>query len=156
MSPSATLQWQVDDGSGSGFIDLTNGPPFSGVTTDTLLISNISFQQNNFNFRCIATEGNCSDTSDIATLAVKGISVEEIFRDYGFTVFPNPVSDVVQIKNQTNHQVNYIITDEIGKVIYSGKLFKETNEINLSGVAAGMYYLRLTELSVKAFKLIKD
>lgn len=30
-----TYQWQVDDGGGSGFTDITNGGVYSGATTTT-------------------------------------------------------------------------------------------------------------------------
>ncbi|MBI5647308.1 MAG: HYR domain-containing protein [Ignavibacteriae bacterium] len=51
------LQWQVDQG--SGFTNLSNTPPYSGVTTPALGISAVTTSMNGYVFRCVAT-GACS------------------------------------------------------------------------------------------------
>lgn len=69
-----TLQyrWQAD--TGSGFLDLTNSPPFSGVTTVSLAVTNPSVTLNGIKFRCIVS-GVCTpaDTSSEATLTIATI-----------------------------------------------------------------------------------
>ena len=52
-----TYQWQVN--TGSGFTDLTNTAPYSGVTTNTLAITNAAMSMNNYSYRCIIT-GVCT------------------------------------------------------------------------------------------------
>lgn len=61
------LQWQEDQG--SGFVDLTNGGVYSGVTTTTLSLSSIPLSMSGYKYRLVAAA--CSPvTSNFATLTV--------------------------------------------------------------------------------------
>ncbi|HEY0029475.1 MAG TPA: T9SS type A sorting domain-containing protein [Bacteroidia bacterium] len=76
--PGVAYQWQVDQG--SGFINLSNVLPYSGVTTDMILITGATAGLNNYTYRCIVTNG-CApdDTSTAALLKVNvapGIAVQ--------------------------------------------------------------------------------
>jgi hypothetical protein len=62
-----TYQWQ--ENAGSGFVSLTNSGVYSGADDDTLNISNATGLTGN-TYRCIVTNGNGNDTSDIALLTV--------------------------------------------------------------------------------------
>ncbi|MBI5858871.1 MAG: M36 family metallopeptidase [Sphingobacteriales bacterium] len=65
---AAGYQWQVN--TGSGFTDLTNVAPYSGVTTATMTITGTTVSMNNYQFRCVI--GSCPTplTSNAATLVV--------------------------------------------------------------------------------------
>ncbi|MEP6712216.1 MAG: M36 family metallopeptidase [Ferruginibacter sp.] len=65
--PSLTYQWQVNPG--SGFVNITNAIPYSGATTNVLLITGVTVAMNNYQYRCIVT-GGTSVTSSAATLLV--------------------------------------------------------------------------------------
>lgn len=65
---NAGFQWQSD--LGSGFQNLINSGQYSGVTTNTLTVSNLNLANDNQIFRCIINVGTCTDTSTIATLSV--------------------------------------------------------------------------------------
>ena len=64
-----TYQWQVNDG--TGWVDLTNTAPYSGVTTTTLTITTATYLMNNYQYRVIIS-GACNPpaTSNAATLTV--------------------------------------------------------------------------------------
>lgn len=63
--------WQSNIG--SGWQNIPNSGQYSGVFTDTLLVSNVTMINNNQLFRCIISQGtNCGDTSDQAELLVCG------------------------------------------------------------------------------------
>jgi hypothetical protein len=66
--PSATYQWQTD--LGGGFENINDVGQYTGATSSTLTVSNVSLTNNNQPFRCIVTSGACSDTSDVAVLTV--------------------------------------------------------------------------------------
>lgn len=53
---NTTFQWQVN--TGSGFNNLSNGAPYSGVTTATLTISNAPLSLNGNKYRCLIN-GTC-------------------------------------------------------------------------------------------------
>ncbi len=63
-----TYQWQINQG--SGFVNLADVAPFSGVTTSTLTITAAGTVYNGNTFRCIVTNNCGSATSNIATLTV--------------------------------------------------------------------------------------
>ncbi|RAK23836.1 lamin tail-like protein [Flavobacterium aquaticum] len=65
-----TYQWQVD--TGSGFVNLTNGAPYSNVTTATLNITGATIGMNGYLYRCIVSgAAPCgSVTSNVGTLTV--------------------------------------------------------------------------------------
>ncbi len=52
-----SYQWQVN--TGSGFVNLTNTAPYSGVTTGTLSITNVTAGMNGYLYRC-AVSNTCS------------------------------------------------------------------------------------------------
>jgi len=65
-----TFQWQVD--TGSGFVDLVNGAPYSGVTAATLNITAAPITMNGYVYRCVVSgAAPCgSVTSNNGTLTV--------------------------------------------------------------------------------------
>lgn len=67
-------QWQVN--TGAGWSDLNNVPPYSGVTTNTLTLTNAGNGLNGFQFQCIVRSGTCTGvTSNTATLTVNPLPV---------------------------------------------------------------------------------
>lgn len=48
-------QWQVN--TGSGFVDLSNTAPYSGVTTATLTITGVTTGMNGYLYRCVVSNG---------------------------------------------------------------------------------------------------
>ena len=51
-----TYQWQVDTtGTGTSFVDLANGAPYSNVTTATLNITSATIGMNGYLYRCIVS-----------------------------------------------------------------------------------------------------
>lgn len=66
-----TYQWQEDQG--SGFANLTNNAPYSGVNSNTLTITGVTIGMNAYQYRCVVS-GTCTlnnDTSLVRTLTVK-------------------------------------------------------------------------------------
>ncbi|MVM37046.1 hypothetical protein GO730_04175 [Spirosoma sp. HMF3257] len=65
-SNATAYQWRVN--TGSGFTNLSDGTPYSGVTSTTLTIGNVA-GLNGYQYQCVAT-GAGSTTSTSATLTV--------------------------------------------------------------------------------------
>lgn len=67
-------QWQVN--TGSGFVDLTNTAPYSGVSTSTLTITGVTAGMQGNQYRCIVSNGCTSPiTSAAATISVGSVAV---------------------------------------------------------------------------------
>ncbi|MFN5910922.1 MAG: LamG domain-containing protein [Bacteroidota bacterium] len=63
-----TYLWQTN--LGLGFQNLSDAGQYSGTTTNTLTVNNVTISNNNQQFRCIVTDGNCEDTTDVAVVTV--------------------------------------------------------------------------------------
>jgi hypothetical protein len=61
-------QWQTN--LGLGYQNLSDAGQYSGTATNMLTINNLTISNNNQLFRCIVSDGNCSDTTDAATLTI--------------------------------------------------------------------------------------
>jgi hypothetical protein len=62
---SLTYQWQVN--TGSGFTNLSNGAPYSGVTTAVLTVSPLTAAMNNYQYRVIVSSTGCTSSATSAT-----------------------------------------------------------------------------------------
>lgn len=69
-----SYQWQVNQG--SGFVNLTNGSPYSGVSTNNLVVTAVTGALNNYQYRCVIN-GTCSApvTSAAGTLTVNPLPI---------------------------------------------------------------------------------
>jgi hypothetical protein len=62
------FQWQ--ENAGNGWTDLQNNATYSGVTTDTLTIYDVSLDFNGRTYRCVLTDDECTVITDVALLEV--------------------------------------------------------------------------------------
>lgn len=61
-------QWQ--ENTGSGWIDLQNNQDYSGVDNDTLTVHDVPLSYDGYTYRCVLTADNCTEISDVALLEV--------------------------------------------------------------------------------------
>lgn len=154
--PSATYQWQTD--LGVGFQNLNSVGQYSGSTTNSLTVSNVTMSNNNQPFRCIVSSGSCSDTTNIAVLTVNNnVGINESSQNNLFTVFPNPARSVINLKADSKllGQI-YSICDNTRRVVLSGKLNSENTTIELSNLSGGIYMFSVGENMKQTFKVIKE
>jgi len=72
-------------------------------------------------------------------------------------LFPNPATDLITIKlNHGTQQAAYSITNQIGQTMLSGNLADETSVIDVTALAAGMYFIKVGEHNHQSIKLIKQ
>ena len=82
-TPTPTVQWQVNNG--SGFTNITDGGVYSGSATGTLTITGATAAMNGYQYQAIFTNSGGSATSTAATLTV----------DFAPTVTTSPTSQTV-------------------------------------------------------------
>ncbi|MBS1557631.1 MAG: gliding motility-associated C-terminal domain-containing protein [Bacteroidetes bacterium] len=69
--PGLTYQWQVSTDGGATWNNLSNGAPYSNVTTATMNITGVTNGLNNYKYRAVlTTTGSCTINSPAATLTV--------------------------------------------------------------------------------------
>ncbi len=132
-----TYQWQVDNG--TGFVNLSNAGPYSGVTTDILTVSNISPWMNNYKFRCLITNNTCTDTSDMANLSLGNLSVNKLTR-LSVNIYPNPNQGNFVISDGSNLNFEMVtVYDVRGRIIQTFQNLENPTHLIMPILAPGIY-----------------
>jgi hypothetical protein len=125
----------------NGSIDFTVGEAIINTGTDGTNDLTQGFHQTNLNF----------------------LGVEDNAPNYEASIFPNPTSDVLNIKTSSFENVTYTLYDAQGKLVLQSILAAEVTPIQVSHLAPGAYSLQLTfeegkksASKSKTFKLIKS
>ena len=125
----------------SANIDFTLGEVIIATATDGTNDLTQGFHQTNWNF----------------------LGVEDHALNYEATIFPNPTSEVLNIKSSSFENVTYTLYDAQGKLVLQSTLAAEVTPVQVSHLSPGSYSLQLTfeegkEIASKSkiFKLIKS
>ncbi|MCC6703134.1 MAG: T9SS type A sorting domain-containing protein, partial [Fluviicola sp.] len=98
------------------------------------------------------TENGCVDTS--ACVVVTTVGVDENTFAETIKVYPNPNNGQFSIELADNSLVE--ITDILGKQVFKGNLQKGANQVNLSHIETGVYFVTIItggkQVSVKIVK----
>jgi len=140
-NPNSTYQWQTD--LGTGFQNISNAGQYSGVTNDTLTISNVGASNNNQLFRCIVNSSTCTDTSDIAALTVTGnTGFGDPLNSNPFNIYPNPANEQIIITGNSGVKNNlYQIVDVSGQIVMGGVLAPDKTVIDIRSLSSGSYFI---------------
>jgi hypothetical protein len=119
----------------SANIDFTIGEVIIDTGTDGTNDITQGFHQTNWNF----------------------VGLEDFAPDYEATIFPNPTSEVLNIRTSTFENVTYTLYDAQGKLVMQDILSAEQTPIQVSQLAPGSYSLTLNNQiqNLKTFKLVK-
>lgn len=129
-------QWQVN--TGSGFTNLTNTPPYSGVTTATLTITGVTTAMNTYKYRCVVNRaGACTDSSAYGKLTVLPLGVTEA-TTAAISVFPNPATTEVSVTGM--EKADILVYNSVGQLVLSAAA---ANKISLSDLPGGCYVVKL-------------
>ncbi len=92
------------------------------------------------------------------TIVVQGSSgITENQLQENISIYPNPATDVITIKAGTAIiGLTYIIADQTGKSVLTGKLNNETTSVDISQLAAGIYLFQVDEKRKQSFNVIKN
>lgn len=129
LGTSATYQWQ--ENAGTGFVNLTNTSPYSGVTTKTLNINPVAVGMHNNQYRCIRNSGTtCLDTSAAAVLTISnlGITPNQLGN---VSIVPNPVLNKLNINAPCSIN-KLVLFNLIGQVVYTANPESNTASIDMS------------------------
>jgi hypothetical protein len=120
----------------SGSIDFTIGEVVINTGTDGSNDLTQGFHQTNWNF----------------------VSIEDHVPSYEAIIFPNPTSEVLNIRTSTFENVTYTLYDARGKLVIQDKLSSVQTLIQVSKLAPGAYSLTLNNdtQNLKTFQLIKQ
>ena len=126
------------------------------VTSPTTTLAGLT-SSTSYDVQVIAhcTNGLESDPSATVTLTTTGIN--DYALDNSVTVFPNPTTGVVQIKNGEWRMENVEVYDAYGKLLYEMNVNDHTVNLDLGGYAKGTYFVRVTtERGVVTKRVVKN
>jgi len=86
-----------------------------------------------------------------STYAVAGIENELSFN---FNMYPNPVSDVLNIEYTSNGPVQVHIFSSLGELVYDNKITTGRINVDLSSLSSGLYTVNLIEDNQSASRTI--
>ena len=69
-TPMPAYLWHISKDNGSTWTPLDDKPPYGGVTTDTLIISNVALSMNKHQYHCVVKNPVCVAESDPAILTI--------------------------------------------------------------------------------------
>lgn len=122
----ATYQW----------INCNGNTPVSGATSQSFTpVSSGSYA-------VIITVGTCSNTSSCVTVTLSSTGIAEMAAET-IQVYPNPSTGQFIIELQSDNHV-LIMTDLLGKVVYSQPVKQGKQEINVSHLEEGIYTMTIS------------
>jgi hypothetical protein len=147
--PSPIYQWQEDPG--TGFVNLVNVWPYSGVGTNTLTIHNASIHLNTTHYRCYITNGSpCTDTSASAILIVQTNTGIKQSAANLLSIYPNPAHDQVSICLPSSDGTA-ILMSQLGQIVAQQTTASGTMHFDLTNLPAGMYFIKINGTEVRRF-----
>ena len=153
MADSASsYRWVMD--AGSGFDDIADGNRYKGVKDDTLRLVSVQSTMQGYKFRCIVSNGLCTDTSDVVTLHLTNVAGIFAHAQNSIRISPNPVSERLRIEfEKPVRNIPYEILDVTGKTCMQGIIAERSGWIDIASLPAGMYLFRTTAGASRLLKL---
>lgn len=95
-------------------------------------------------------------TSDIAGSGACGLTTGVNYLNLGsnsFNFYPNPANDILNIELPTlNDNINLVITDILGKTVYSNRITNNVLSIDISSLNSGVYFITVGNSTKKIIK----
>jgi hypothetical protein len=158
-----TYQWQSNP-LNTGWLNLTNNSNYSGVTSNTLNVSNTTISNHNQPFRAIVNAGGCIDTSDVAQIIIGDtclttvtdtliinttLSLPAPNNENTILIYPNPASDHITIDNGNyTAMAGYTIKIEnnAGQQVFQSLINQAQFYVDLSTWSGnGLYFVHLID-----------
>ncbi|MGB3948275.1 MAG: T9SS type A sorting domain-containing protein, partial [Bacteroidia bacterium] len=130
--------------SGSGFIMTQDGQGHFTVTG---------------NFNVVSLYSGTNILSDVCLVCETSVGIQmSKINGNRIEIYPNPTNDLLNLEvgNENIGQM-FFIFDYSGKLVSSGKLNQKLNQINITNLNSGLYFIRVNELrSKKVIKFIRN
>jgi len=88
----------------------------------------------------------CGNVSyDTVTVSVYGTAIESYTKDgKGITLYPNPVTNVLNIESNTKFS-QFIISDILGNVVIRQQVYNKAVSVDVSGLGKGLYFVKMVD-----------
>lgn len=142
-----SFQWQVN--SGTGWQDVSNAGQYSGATTNSLTVSNVTNSNDNYIYRCVIDYGSgCTENTNEATLNVGTSGIFDGPDAVILNLYPNPSNGQFLLNlDGTDFSNDAMITvlDNTGRIVFSSPANGLLVNLDLRAYADGMYQIQVIE-----------
>ena len=172
-SQTQNVQWQTAPAA-LNWQNVPNNPNYSGGTSNTLTVSNVQLSNHNQPFRIIASAGNCTDTSNVASILIADTCITNVTvydtlyttvtdtliinttlslpapnNENTILIYPNPASDHITIDNGNfAAMAGYTIKIEnnAGQQVFQSLINQAQFYVDLSTwTGNGLYFVHLID-----------
>jgi photosystem II stability/assembly factor-like uncharacterized protein len=145
--PNALYQWQIF--SNNAWVNISDDNTFTGSSTNTLSISAVN---NSIQIQCVVTSQGCQITSEQISISTTSDIVRSTQTE--LNAYPNPTYDRLQFEVPTNWiGQTYLLTDLTGRTVFKGQINNRLNELNMTDLASGTYFLRIQDSTWQLLRL---
>jgi hypothetical protein len=138
---ASNYEWNFDDSTTS----TDSNPTHTYTTTGTF---NVQLKAN----KC-TMQNTSMQTINITTLGVQNNEIDA----NALTIYPNPAKDKITLKAEaTLVGTNYVIYDNLGRSILTGRITSESSIIELEQLTKGIYLFSLGEHLKQPIRIIKE
>ena len=146
-----------------------DGTSFTSITTGSIACNSTRFNTTTYNFtnsaeysyyRLIFTS-QCDTVETIFQIAEvqlfhTNLGTDKFSETDNFALYPNPNNGVFSIRSKANNAIDFItISDALGKQIKQVQVNgATTSDLNLQGIASGIYFVQITSGSESVTKKI--
>jgi hypothetical protein len=137
---ATTYQWLTPNNFNMSGSPLTSFPSTSGTYTLT------------------GTDANgCTNTAMVSLAVEACVGIGSIDAANGLNVYPNPTSGEFTVEMNSSSAKTVNVTDVTGRVILSANTEESTFNVNISQLAAGVYYVKVSsDNAVNVIKVVKQ
>jgi len=107
--------------------------------------------------RITATVMVAPRASLLTSVGCQTVGINESSSSNIFSVYPNPVNNQINVKTDAKLLGSvYIVYDNIGKLVLTGKINSENTVIELGNLSDGVYLFSVGENLKQTFKVVKE
>ncbi|MHC1708717.1 MAG: hypothetical protein AB9842_14510 [Bacteroidales bacterium] len=116
-SNAAFYQWEISYDGGSTFEILEDNAPYSGTTSNTLIVNDVIPELNGQEFRCLVSNGGCFSYSDTASLVIISSLSGSLKYD---NLLHSPLTNIkIRLTDLSGNPVDSVYTNLSGSFIFS-------------------------------------
>ena len=163
ISHTIDLQQNIINIYGCYYCQLTNQPAY---LKDTVNLGLLPAGNYTLNFKTYRTSSPTVCVNKIDSTAIidtsftisSNVGINSNIKSNDFiSIYPNPITDKLNIEFENSQEIKFSIMNSLGQVVYISGDKSPRQEIDLSFLEAGIYYLKIQSNSEqKTIKLIKQ
>ncbi len=101
-------------------------------------------------YAVIVSDGACIDTSACVSLVGTSAGINENTILNSVSVYPNPVQDLLTVKNTSNEAITFVVVDMNGKEISTSTTVLTSTTVSTSNWNKGVYFVKFASINGEA------